>query len=198
MSEGMLGEVPLSAAQRLVGELLENLAGQRGFLWLQALEGLLHQGFPAPGLMSADPLKVWRTPWPPVDAVFELTYDGGASENQPSAMAEEFGLRHSGPNISGCERRWFKIVELFGSGAFEGVRADCARRGKIPEGHWLKAMRNKFIAPPGRPVGIADASWSSPEDGRPRFPFLDEKGVLGFTWSEFEFPDHWLWVVEVA
>ena len=140
--------------------------------------------------------------WPVVGEVFELTLDFDAPENDPVQMVRADGYsnsekwKHAGTKPAGVQTRRFKLVEIGYQPSFDEVKAALAKHGPTPEGQWRNALKEKFPSPPGRPVGIADASWVAP-DGNAYFPCVSGDGSSVFYWAARDFGEVWLWLVEV-
>lgn len=114
--------------------------------------------------------------WPKVGEVFELAFGH-------------------------AKARKFKLVEIGNQPNFESVERELKKFGKIPNDEWHAPLKRKFPVPPGRPVGIAYASWASwlIPNSRLLFTILDRNGTPDFSQGDVTngFDADWLWLVEV-
>jgi len=130
--------------------------------------------------------------------VFEITHNFGDSP-EPEKMPNRFGYSGDWPfdgrSITGTQTRKFMWVAVGQQSNLDAVTRALAKHGKIPEGQWLEAIREKFE--PNGWRGIADASWVRPDVGSRRFPYLNPGGVPYFSCAGCEQAAGWRWLVEV-
>ncbi len=148
------------------------------------------------------PVATRLSSWPAPNEVFELTLDFSARENGRLQMVRSDGYSGLWPwdctesRVVGTHTRKFALVEIGYQSSFDIVEVELAKHGVIPEGEWRNALKNRFPRAHGRPVGIADASWVRP-GGCASFPCVDHDGDSDFVWTDIDFSDGWLWLVEV-
>lgn len=142
-----------------------------------------------------------KLPHYPDGEVFALTLNGDALENQPLQMVRSDGYgsgwRYNGPTVKGTQTRRFKWVAIGSCRTFDEVLQKLKPHGKIPEGQWREAVKEKFQHDGVRARGIADASWVDP-GGRATFLYVDSNGRSVFCWSDRGFNGRWRWLVEVS
>lgn len=138
--------------------------------------------------------------YPAPGVEFDLTLDGDARENQPLAMVSGDGYgggwKHKGPVVKGTQTRRFKFVEIGYQPNWNSVVGELGKHGKIPEGQWREAVKKTYRTN-RLSMGVADASWSDPGDSR-NFPMVHVIGGSDFHWTDVEFSESWVWLVEVS
>lgn len=131
---------------------------------------------------------------------FKLTLDGDTTD--PIEMVRRDGYdpsawRHNGPMVKGEQTRRFKWVAVGYCQTFEEVQRKLESHGKIPEGQWREAVKEKFQSDGQHPRGIADSSWTAP-DGFAVFPYVYSSGYSNFVWADGGFGGGWRWLVGVS
>lgn len=139
---------------------------------------------------------------PAVGEEFELTLNG--DEVDPLDMVRRDGeddwehWRFNGPRVTGTHTRRFKLV-------CPGYCRDLAevkqKAGKLAEGQWREAFRQKYPNPDGLgPIGFGGSEWLDPDSHR-HFPYLGaniQPWHSYFPWDLYGFAEHWRWLVEVG
>lgn len=154
-------------------------------------------------LPAAAPAALAKLPHVPDGEVFELTLDGDAPENQPLQMVRSDGYGkvekwwHNGHIVQGTQTRRFKWVAVGHCRNFDAVEKALAPHGKIPEGQWREAVKEKFQPDGVYPRGIARASWLNSRSSA-LFPYVDADGDSRFLQIDGAFLDYWRWLVEVS
>lgn len=152
----------------------------------------------------ADALLPKQLAYPADGEVFELTLDGDASENDPIEMVRRDGYgnpklwKYTGKRVIGKQTRFFKLVRVDHCRNLDEVRERLAKCGEVLQGQWREAFKVAYPEPDGRgPVGIADPSWVNP-NGLAYFPCVDTGGSSYFYWADYDFHEHWRWLVGVS
>lgn len=136
-----------------------------------------------PDLAPPDPTQTAPvSTLPAVGEVFELTLEGTVD---PIGMFRADGIdpkgwKHKGKKVKGGQTKKFKLVQIGYCSNWDAVLEGLKPHGGVPEGQWREAFKKAYPRPDGKgPVGVADASWVSP-DGRRYFPYVHDDGEAWF------------------
>ena len=133
---------------------------------------------------------------------FELTINGDKVD--PLMMVRQDGYSNweqwefRGPRVYGIQTRRFKLVRPGHCRDLAGVRR---KAGKLTDGQWREAFRQKYPRPDGRDsIGFAGSEWVD-SNGFFNFPYLCGGSVWwcsDFHWAPTGFHEGWRWLVEMG
>jgi hypothetical protein len=137
---------------------------------------------------------------PELGEVFELTLNG--DDVDPGEMVRNDRYPGSwdflGPRVVGLQTRRFRLVNVGRCANLNEVRE---KAGKLAEGQWREAFRQRYPNPDGRePIGFGGSLWSN-NIGGCRIPLLTNYGdewISRFgSASTALHRESWRWLVEV-